>query len=162
MTAPVAGPMMYFIMVVRRNAREHAERRHYPHRYAHGERRLLNVLELERELAEEHGLADLDEGRERQHAGHDADDGDEGVADAACLRGLFKGGLIDEPLGVEAVEGRDAADGERADEEERRGLGHLPRQAAELFEVGWCPWRRARAPAVRNSRPLKSVWFMAW
>ena len=76
----------------------HAERRHYPHRYAHGERRLIHVLELERELAEEHGLPDLDEGRERQHAGHDADDGNEGVAYAARLGGLFKGGLIDEPL----------------------------------------------------------------
>ena len=59
-----------------------------------------------------------------------------GVAYAASLRGLLKGGLVYEPLGVEAVERRYAADGEGAYEEERRRLRHLPREAAELLKVG--------------------------
>ena len=41
------------------------------------------------------------------------------------LHSLFIGGLIDHPLGGKAVEGRDAADGEGADEEEDRGPGHF-------------------------------------
>ena len=120
---------------VREKTRQHAKRSQNPHRHTHAQRRVLHAPELGVGLAEEHAVADLDEARQREHAGDDAHDGHERVAYRASGR-LLKRGLVYDPLGIEAVEGRYAAYRKRAYKEERRGLRHLPGEAAKLFKVG--------------------------
>ena len=116
-------------------AGDDAEQRQDAHGKAHAEGDLLGILALLGQLPEEHGLGHLHEGGQGQGGGHQGHDGHQGKADVAGLHGLLIGGLVDEPLGGEAVEGRDAADGGGADEEEHRGVGHLLGQAAQLAQV---------------------------
>lgn len=84
-----------------------------PHGDAHAQGNFLGILEFGVELAEEDALGDLDEGGQGQHGGDQRNDADKDVEEVVALSALFKGCLVDVPLGGEAVEGRQTADGSR-------------------------------------------------
>ena len=79
-------------------------------------------------LAEEHRVQGLQERGQRQRA---AEHGDDEKHEGGGAPGLDHP-LIDEPLGHEAVQGRDSRDCQGGDQERQEGDGHLPGQAAEI------------------------------
>ena len=67
-----------------------------------------------------------------------------------------------EPLGDEAVQRREPADGRRAHEEEARRPGHGAGQAAQSLDVAGAGGVLHRARRPRKSSDLKSAWFTTW
>ena len=104
-----------------------------PHGDAHTQGNFFRILEFGVELAEEDALGDLDEGSQGQHGGDQRNDADKDEEEVVALGALFKGCLVDVPLGGKAVEGGQAADGSGADEEQDAGAGHLLCQTTQLI-----------------------------